>query len=254
MTESAYLAPIEAAYERSFPAVVVSRPPGGLILDRTYFYPVGGGQPADQGWIVGESGARWPVTNVRRMGEEVVHALGRPQLPDARPLAIGERVRGEIDWERRYRHMRLHTAQHFVSAILFARTSLRTRAASLSGDRAVIDLEARWPAQVDWASVEAEIRDALRTHRDVRIEFVARAEWDREPSERSGAVPLAAKVDPVRVLEIHGVDRCPCGGTHVRNTREVGELQLMAPVDQAAGARVAFRLLGASDHSGRVTP
>jgi misacylated tRNA(Ala) deacylase len=254
VTVAAYLFPIDAAYERTFQATVVARPPGAVVLDRTLFYPVGGGQPSDQGWITSGSGTRIPVTEVRKSGETILHHLGRPRPPDGRPLSIGEVVAGEIDWERRYRHMRLHTAQHFVSAMLFARTGLRTRAASMKADRAVIDLEGPWPAGADWSSTEWAIVEALVTPHAVRIESVSRSSWDQHPSDRSGAVPLPPQVDPVRVLEIEGVDRCPCGGTHLRSTGEIGGIELAAPVAHGAGARIGFRLRGASDHSGRVTP
>ncbi len=254
MTVAAYLYPIEAAYERRFHANVVSRPPGAVVLDRTLFYPTGGGQPCDQGGLVTAAGVRYPVTDVRKSGSEIVHQLGRPHPTGAPPLSSGEPVTGEIDWERRFRHMRLHTSQHLVSAVLFARTGRRTTGASMSGERAVIDLEGPWPAPLDWPEVERAVQAELGHPRQLRIELVPRAEWDRHPSERSGAVPLAPHVDPVRVLEIEGVDRCPCGGTHLRSTAEIGGLDLVGPDPHAAGARVALRLRGISAHSERVTP
>ncbi|MCI4359097.1 MAG: alanyl-tRNA editing protein [Thermoplasmata archaeon] len=254
MTEAAYLYPIGAAYERSFRATVVARPPGATVLDRTYFYPVGGGQPSDQGWIVSDSGSRFPVTEVRKSGEAILHQIGRPRPSDARPLSVGDLVTGEVDWERRYRHMRLHTAQHFVSALLFRSTGRKTRSATMKGDRAVIDLDGPWPVEVAWRTFEEATLEALRSPHPVRIEQVPRAEWDQNPSERSGAVPLPPHVDPVRVLDIEGIDRCPCGGTHLRSTEEIGLLELDPPVAQGAGTRVGFRLRGASAHSGRVTP
>jgi Ser-tRNA(Ala) deacylase AlaX len=254
LTEAAYLYPIEAAYERSFRASVVSRPPGAVVLDRTLFYPTGGGQPCDQGRLVTAAGVRFPVTDVRKSGSAIVHLLGRPQPTGSPPLSEGEPVLGEIDWERRFRHMRLHTSQHLVSALLFARTGRRTTAATMSGDRAVIDLEGPWPAPLDWPELERAVRSELGHPRPVRIEWVPRIEWDRHPSDRSGAVPLAPHVDPVRVLEIEGVDRCPCGGTHLRSTGEIGGLELVPPDPHAAGARVMLRLRGISAHSERVTP
>ncbi len=253
MTEAAYLADLPSAYVRAFPASVVARPPGAVVLDRTYFYPTGGGQPSDHGWIAGEGGGRWPVTDVRKSGEAIIHALARSS--DGRPPpAPGERVTGEIDWERRFDHMRLHTVQHFVSALLYATAGLKTTAAALAGPTARIDLEGPWPAGVDWPSTERNVLDELARPRDVRIVFVPRAEWERAPSARSGAVPLPPKVDPVRVIEIDGVDRCPCGGTHLRSTGEIGRVGIGPPARQGAGSRVTVRLLGASAHSERVTP
>jgi misacylated tRNA(Ala) deacylase len=254
VTEGDYLFPIDAAYERKFKATVVARPPGAVVLDRTLFYPVGGGQPCDQGWITGAAGAQYPVKEVRKSGGTILHHLGRSRPAAAPPLSQGEEVTGEIDWERRYRHMRLHTSQHFVSAVVFAQTGRRTRSATMKGDHAAIELEGSLPLPADWASVEGAIRSELRTPRTVRIELVPRKEWDLRPSERSGLVPLAPQVDPVRVLVIDGVDRCPCGGTHLRSTAEIGEIYLEAPVAQPTGVAIGLKLRGASDHSARVTP
>src|SRR5208282_5077100 len=139
MTELAYLADLPSAYVRAFRSRVTALPPGGVVLDRTYFYPTGGGQPADHGVLrIGEH--RWEVTDVGRSGSAVVHRIravgGAPRAPP-----IGEEVEGELDWARRYRHMRLHTGQHLLSARVFSRTGLRTVKANLSGVTATLDLE-----------------------------------------------------------------------------------------------------------------
>ena len=103
------------------------------------------------------------MTDVRKSGEMIFHQLGRPRPTNAPPLAPGDEISGEIDWERRYRHMRLHTAQHFVSAVVFARTGRRTRAASMKGERAAIELEGTLPARADWAALKEAILSELRT-------------------------------------------------------------------------------------------
>jgi misacylated tRNA(Ala) deacylase len=253
VTEAAYLADTDAAYERRFRATVVARPPGALVLDRTYFYPTGGGQPADHGTIAAPDGARFPVLDVRRSGASILHALGRGAGNAALP-APGTQVEGEIDWTRRYAHMRLHTGQHLLSALLFARTGLRTKAAALSGQAARIDLEAPWPESVPWAAFAEELLPELARPRPVRIEFVPRAEWVRRPAGRSGLVPLPPTVDPVRVIRIDGVDECPCGGTHLRDTGEIAPIELAPPQAQPGFARVTLTLRERAAHSSWVTP
>lgn len=124
--------------------------------------------------------------------------------------------------------MRLHTAQHLVSARLFELAGIRTRRATLSGVMGVIDLEAPWPADHDWAKVVRSVDEALERARPVQVLRVPRADWEHAPAARSGLVPLPTTVDPVRVIEIEGVDRCPCGGTHVRSTGEIGPVALAA--------------------------
>jgi len=242
VTELAYLPAVEDAYVRQFRATVVALPPGGVVLDRTYFYPTGGGQPADRGTVGVAGRPRWEVVDVTKSGASVVHRLksGGGARPD---LRVGEAVDGEIDWERRHRHMRLHTAQHFVSGRIFARTGRRTRKANFSGVRAVLDLDG--PLEDALVPVLAEdVRAAVAPPRPVTVRHLPRAEWDRHPlSERSGLVPLPPQVDPVRVVEIDGYDVCPCGGTHLRSTGEIGAVVFERPVPLGdGGARLVFSL------------
>jgi misacylated tRNA(Ala) deacylase len=248
VTELLYLATSDAAYERSFTATVRALPPGGVVLDRTLFYPVGGGQPADRGELRSYANPEGPVAfvaDVARVGESVLHRLGRPRGGGARPsFALGETVEGRIDWSRRYRHMRLHTAQHLVSARAFARTHLRTRRALLSGTEATVDLEAAWPGELTLDEFADDLRERTRAAAPVRVRFLPRAEWDRAPvAERSGLVPLPPAVDPVRLIEIAETDLCPCGGTHLRSTGEIGALVLEPLATTETGdARLRFRL------------
>jgi misacylated tRNA(Ala) deacylase len=233
VTELAYLADLPSAYVREFRAKVTSLPPGGVVLDRTYFYPTGGGQPSDHGTL-GTDSAEWKVVDVGRSGAAVLHRI-QPASVGARPLSSGLEVVGRIDWERRYRHMRLHTAQHLLSARVFNRTGLRTVRATLSGTSASLDLEGSLEAT--WVGELAEdLEAAYRSPRPVRVRLVPRAEWDAESvAPRSGLVPLPAQVDPVRVIEIESEDACPCGGTHLRSTGEIGLVRLASPVPRPGG-------------------
>jgi misacylated tRNA(Ala) deacylase len=241
VTELAYLADSAAAYVRSFRARVTALPPGGVVLDRTFFYPTGGGQPNDRGTLGPPSEAAAEVVDVSKSGPSVVHRIrGPPEV--IRRLSIGAEVEGNLDWDRRYRHMRLHTGQHLLSARIFARTGLRTRRAQLSGNGATLDLEGSFPSDI-LSLLRDDLAGALEHPRPVTLRHVARAEWDRNPfAERSGLVPLPAQVDPVRVVEIEATDVCPCGGTHLRSTREIGRLTLRPPVPTDGGDRVGFSL------------
>ncbi|MGP8110732.1 MAG: alanyl-tRNA editing protein [Thermoplasmata archaeon] len=242
MTELAYLAEISDAYVRTFRARVVSLPPGGVVLDRTYFYPTGGGQPSDRGFLVLNDGGRLEVVDVSKSGPSVIHRVKGPAAVLAR-LVAGAEVEGSIDWPRRLMHMRLHSAQHLLSARVFARTGRRTRKANLTGNRAILELDGPVPAELLGPLAE-DLAAALDAPREVSIRRVPRADWDRNPaSERSGLVPLPAHVDPVRVVEINGLDVCPCGGTHVRSTGELGRVTLLPPVALPDGAsRLELRL------------
>jgi len=241
VTELAYLADMPSAYVQTFRARVVALPPGAVVLDRTYFYPAGGGQPCDRGTLRVAGGTETRVVDVTKSGTSVIHRV--KSSGHSNPLGVGIEVEGTIDWARRHRHMRLHTAQHFVSAQVFALTRLRTRKAMLAGIRATIDLEG--PAAETILSTLAEgLRDATQRPRSVSIRMVPRNEWDRNPaSERSGLVPLPPQIDPVRVVEIASIDVCPCGGTHLRSTAEIGAVRFepLAPLSDG-GSQVAFTL------------
>jgi misacylated tRNA(Ala) deacylase len=241
VTELAYLATIDEAYVRQFRATVLALPPGGVVLDRTYFYPTGGGQPSDRGTLGVAGRPHAEVVDVTKSGPSVVHRL---KAGGARPeLQVGELVEGSIDWERRHRHMRLHTAQHFVSGRLFARTGRRTRRANFSGVRAVLELDGPLDDAI-LSPLADDVRGAVDPPRPVTIRHLPRAEWERHPlSARSGLVPLPPQVDPVRVVEIDGFDVCPCGGTHLRSTGEIGALEFERPLPLGdGGSRLVFTL------------
>ncbi len=245
MTELAYLATIDDAYVREFRASVVALPPGGVVLDRTYFYPTGGGQPCDVGTLASADRPTVDVVDVSKAGPAVVHRL-KGGAAGRSGLRVGEEVAGTIDWGRRYRHMRLHTAQHFVSGRIFHRGGQRTRRANFSGTTARLELDGPLAPELV-AGVAEDVRVAVEAPRAITIRRLARADWDRHPlSERSGLVPLPPQVDPVRVVDIDGYDLCPCGGTHLRSTGEIGAVAFEPPVPTGdGGGRLVFTLADA---------
>lgn len=250
MTDLAYLADSDSAYVRTFRGRVTALPPGGVVLDRTFFYPVGGGQPADHGSLRYGADRSLQVVDVTKSGPAAVHRV-RARAGAIADLGVGTEVEGTIDWDRRYRHMRLHTGQHLLSARIFARTGRRTRQARLGGSGATIDLEASLPESL-LEDLAADVREAVSHPRTVSIRMIPRREWDANPAAgRSGLVPLPGQVDPVRVVLIEEWDACPCGGTHLRSTGEIGPIQLLPLVPLPDGAtRVAFTLAG----GGNATP
>ncbi len=225
-TELAYLSDFDSAYLRQFRARVVGRPPGAIVLDRTYFYPTGGGQPSDLGWLRRPTGEALPIREVYRQGGVVFHRYrGSPQV--AGGFVPGTEVEGSIDWDRRYAHMRLHTGQHLLSGLIFARTGRRTVRARLESPNATIELDA--PLSPSGApALQDEFDRIARENRPLRIRHLPRSEWDRDRTGRASGIELAAAVDPVRIIEIDGLDSCPCGGTHVRSVAEVAPAAVAA--------------------------
>lgn len=251
MTELAYQETSDAAYVRSFTARVEALPPGAVVLDRTYFYAVGGGQPADRGRLVGPEGTIVPIVDVARSGGSVLHRVGRSRSPVERPLRSGDTVTGEIDWTRRWEHMRLHTGQHLASALLFELLGLRTREAVLGKGAAVIELESPFPP--DGPGFEAFVdrfEAAVRSDRRVQVRHLPRGEYESRPAPRSGLIPLPSGIDRVRLIEIDGLDASPCGGTHLKSTQEIGLVRFEPPTAEHPG-RVRFVL---SAPSGPATP
>lgn len=240
MTELGYQADTDAAYVRSFEAEVVALPPGAVVLDRTYFYAVGGGQPADRGRLVAPTGASVEIADVGRTGGEVLHRLARRS--DPRALAVGMKVRGEIDWERRYAHMRLHTGQHLASALLFRTYGLRTDKAALGQGSARIELEAPLLSEPSFAEWVRSFEDAVAADRAVAVRHLDRGAYEAAPAPRSGRIPLPPGIDRVRLIEIDGLDAAPCGGTHLRRTGEIGPVRFTPPGPTTA-TRVAFDLV-----------
>ncbi|MCI4365872.1 MAG: alanyl-tRNA editing protein [Thermoplasmata archaeon] len=242
MTELGYLADMPSAYIRSFRARIVALPPGGVVLDRTYFYPAGGGQPADLGTLqLGDTSME--VTDVTRSGASVFHRV-RSSPVASRAFSVGAEVEGRIDWARRHQHMRLHTGQHLLSARTFQRTGLRTQKAVLRGVEATIDLAGELP-EAAWEELAQDMERVTQQVHPVSIHHVARAIWNASAAAgRSGLVPIPAHVDPVRVVDIEGEDTCPCGGTHVRTMLEIGEVRMTPFTEPRSGSsRLGFTLV-----------
>jgi Ser-tRNA(Ala) deacylase AlaX len=233
---------MDAAYLMTFEANVAAVPPEGVVLDETFFYPVGGGQEADQGMLTIPGGASIKVTDVRRMSGKIVHRLPKGSTS---AFQIGMHLTGEIDWKRRHTNMRLHTAQHLLSALAYKQFKLRTEKASMAGRKGHLDLEGALPPGVGFEDIEAEANNTYFTRPvPVTIQFVTRAEFEAMPG-RSNAKALPPGVTNVRLIIIEGIDRCACGGTHVRSTEEIGAVKLFPPTPtQNGGQRLSFELAG----------
>ncbi|EQD64348.1 Alanyl tRNA synthetase/DHHA1 domain protein, partial [mine drainage metagenome] len=154
----------------------------------------------------------------------------------------GTQIEGTIDWERRYAHMRLHSGQHLLSALIFARTGQRTVRAVLRAPRATIELDTPL-APSEAPALQVDLDRVYGEDRPLRIRWVPRAEWERDRAGRSSGLRLAPEIDPVRLIEIVGLDACPCGGTHVRSTGEIRPA-VVTPLPDA-GNRWAISLMEA---------
>jgi misacylated tRNA(Ala) deacylase len=220
-------------------ARVVQADERGVRLDRTVFYPHGGGQAGDRGELILADGRVVAIADTRK-GEapgEIVHVLADPQ--DAALLAPGMAVRARIDLVRRRAHMRFHTATHLLCALI----PHPVDGCSITADYARLDFHMTEPLDKD--AIEAGLGRLVAEAHPVSHRWISDAELDANPGlVRSMSVQPPRGTGRVRLLEIDGVDLQPCGGTHVANTAEIGALVVKKIEKKSAQTRrvvLAFR-------------
>jgi misacylated tRNA(Ala) deacylase len=220
-------------YRREADATVVAVAAGGIVLDRTVFYPRGGGQAGDAGSLLVGAGAALAIADTVK-GEEgaIVHVPAPGQEAGLAALAPGQRVVARLDWERRHRHMRFHTATHLLCAIV----PHQTNGCSITADYARLDFDMVEPLERE--HLERELARLVDSAHAVRTVWITDEELDAKPElVRTMSVKPPRGVGRVRLLEIEGVDLQPCGGTHVANTREIGRLRVVKIEKKSARSR-----------------
>ena len=219
------------AYLSVTDATVTDSGEDGVVLDRTVFYARGGGQPGDTGTIRWEGGAVRVDDTVKR-GGDVVHVL---ESGGAAP-PTGAAVVAEIDWERRHRLMRTHTALHALSGIVFTDYGARVTGGNMEPGVARMDFELDAISQEFGREVEEKLNAALALDRPVHVRFLPRAEALADPDLIRTKVSLIPEtVDPIRVIDIQSIDRQADGGTHVRSTGEVGTVRVVKTESKGKG-------------------
>jgi misacylated tRNA(Ala) deacylase len=218
------------AYVRTFDAHVEEvTADGGVILDRTALYPTGGGQPHDLGTLTWPGGSA-NVIDVRKDGARVVHRI------DAAPPPVGSAVHGEIDWDRRYALMRYHTALHSMSGVIFQLHGATVTGGQMYPDRARMDFLLPDLSQDRLQQIEARTNALLAEAHPVSIQFYSRAAALEIPDLIRTRVNLIPEhVHEIRVVNIEGIDQQADGGTHVANTREVGQVRIMGSENKGKG-------------------
>ena len=202
------------AYLRSCTARVVQIRDDGVVLDRTVFYPLGGGQPGDTGLLRRADGREWPVVDTRK-GEEgrILHRLDA----GGEPPAIGDEVEGVLDWDRRYAHMRMHSCLHLLGSVL----RYGVTGGQIASDKGRLDFDTQ--DEIDRERVAAAINALIDADHRVGSRWITDEELDRQPElVRTMSVQPPRGVGRIRLLDIQGVDLQPCGGTHVTRTGEIG--------------------------------
>ena len=212
---------LKDSYIKEFESRVVKLEGREIFLDQTAFYPGGGGQPADRGSL-GIGPVRASVVDARREGGEVVHVLDKAIPDTVRDL------KGALDWERRYAHMRYHTALHVLSGVIWRNFEAKVTGGQMRAERARMDFSfpGEWTAGVV-GEIERLTNEALAEERPVRVYELEREEALGNPDLIRTQVNLVPeRVRTLRIVEIEGLDTQADGGTHVANTREVGEMEI----------------------------
>ncbi len=221
------------AYRREAQASVVRADERGIVLDQTVFYPRGGGQAGDAGTLERSDGSSILIADtVKGEASEIVHVPAPGQAAALASLQAGDRVAARIDWDRRHRHMRFHTATHLLCAIV----PHQTNGCSITAEYARLDFDMVEP--LDREHLERELAKLVAGAHDVRTRWITDEELDAKPElVRTMSVQPPRGVGDIRLLEIDGVDLQPCGGTHVANTREIGALKVAKIEKKSARTR-----------------
>jgi len=205
------------SYLKECDAQVVAVTDRAVVVERTVFYPLGGGQPGDTGSMSWSAGSASIVDTRYGDSGEILHLVD-----DDNPLpAVGETVHLELDWDRRYRHMRMHTAMHLLGAVL----KYGVTGGNISADKSRLDFDME--DAVDKEAVGAAVQALVEEDHPVSCRWISDAELDANPDlVRTMSVQPPRGKGQVRLLEIEGVDLQPCGGTHLKTTAEVGQVRI----------------------------
>lgn len=206
------------AYLRAFDTTVVDvdREQGRVALARTAFFPGGGGQPCDVGELRWDGGSG-RVTKVKREGGRIWHWLDAPELPNS-----GTESAGELDWERRHLTMRTHTALHILCGVLWSEYKLPVTGGNMEPGTGRLDFPLEGISGEFGALLQRRINEEIDRAREVLVDFLDRGDADLDPALiRTSADLIPREIDPLRVIDILGLDKQADGGTHVTSTAEV---------------------------------
>ena len=211
------------SYIRAFEAVVtdIDTETGAVRLNRSAFYPGGGGQPCDRGELaVGER--RFPVSKVERHNGQIWHRI-QEDLPE-----IGTRVEAELDWEYRYQLMRTHTALHILCGVVWRDYGAQVTGGNMTPLAGRMDFEFEHLAKELVQEIEERVNAEVSAARDIRVRILPRQEAFEIPDLIRTKINLLPQgIAEVRTVEIQGLDLQADGGTHVANTRQVGHIQVV---------------------------
>ncbi len=225
------------SYIKEFEATVESvKDDKFVVLDKTAFYPTGGGQPHDNGVMIC-NGEEYPVVYAGKFSGKISHEVSKPGLNE------GDKIIGRVNWDRRYKLMRMHTAAHIIDAILYKEAGALCTGNQLNTDQSRIDFSLEAFDREKMQSYIGMANEWVRKAVDVKIYTLPREEALKIP----GVVKLAAKMPPeaeeLRIVEIPGIDLQADGGTQVSNTSEIGEIKFLSVENKGKNNRSLYYTL-----------
>ena len=220
------------AYLREFDSPVLEVDAEGrrVALARTAFYPGGGGQPPDLGALTWGDGSN-TVVRVRRENGRIWHWLAGDELPDP-----GAEVHGELDWSRRHLLMRTHTALHILCGVIWSEFRIPVTGGNMEPGKGRLDFPFESMSTELGQRVESRVNEEIERARDILVTFLGRSVADEDPALiRTSANLIPKEIDPLRVIDIVGLDRQADGGTHVASTADVGRIAVTGTESKGKG-------------------
>ena len=209
------------SYLKDFEAIVTDVVGTGIVLDKTVFYPGGGGQPCDTGTIKWDGGST-EISKVSRVDGKLVHKV-EDSMPD-----VGESITGVIDWDKRYQLMRPHTALHILCGVVWRDYAAQVTGGNMTPLQARMDFELSEMSSGFASEIENLVNQEVQAERDIKVFNLSREEAFKIPDLiRMKINKLPDSISEVRIVDISGLDLQADGGTHVHNTREVGNIRVI---------------------------
>ena len=208
------------SYLKEFEAVIESVKDDKFVLNQTAFYPQGGGQPFDTGVLIC-NGEEYQVTSVRKADGQITHEVSMPGLK------TGDKVLGKINWERRYRFMKMHTAAHLLSAVMHTRDNVLITGNQIDLEKTRVDYNM---AEFDVEKIKhyiEKVNKIIEMDLPVKVSYMNREEAMKIPGMVKLAGTLPPSVKNLRIVEIPGVDMQADGGTHVNSLKEIGKVEFV---------------------------
>lgn len=199
-----------------------------VVLDRTAFYPESGGQPNDTGKLVRDGdGAEFEVVYVGKFNGDISHEIAQAGENAASNLKAGDRVKGVIDWDRRYRHMRMHTATHVIANVIEKEAGAQITGNQLGLDQSRVDFSLEAFDRDKFAEYEKIANEVITQNHPVNFDLVSRKEAEEKLSRLTTlAKGFSEEIKEVRLVEIEGVTIEACGGSHLKNTGEIKGIKI----------------------------